>query len=205
MLQAAKWGMVAEDTEAPAGAAAAAQASASTWPSSTCTCRAWTAAQLAARIREAGPPAAAGAVHARSAGATAPATAVRRDPGEAAAPAPVVRHAGHAAGRGGAPAPRRRARPSRRSTPRWRHATRCASCSPRTTWSIRSWRLRLLQQMGYRADLASQRHRGGRVRRAPDLRRDADGRADARDGRAGGFAAHHRQLAARTSGRASSR
>ena len=48
--------------------------------------------------------------------------------------------------------------------------------------------LRLLQQMGYRADLASQRHRGGRVGRAPDLRRGADGRADAGDGRPRGDA-----------------
>ncbi len=36
-----------------------------------------------------------------------------------------------------------------------------------------------------------QRHRGGRVGRAPALRRGADGRADARDGRARGLAPHH--------------
>ncbi len=44
-----------------------------------------------------------------------------------------------------------------------RRATRCASCWPRTTWSTRSWRLRLLQQMGYRADRRQQRHRGRRM------------------------------------------
>ncbi len=53
--------------------------------------------------------------------------------------------------------------------------------------------LRLLQQMGYRADVASQRHRGHRVLRPPALRRGADGRADARDGRAGGHAPHRRR------------
>ncbi len=49
---------------------------------------------------------------------------------------PALRHAGDAAGQ------RRRCRapsgcrtaPSRASTPRWPSATRCASCSPRTTW-----------------------------------------------------------------------
>ena len=65
--------------------------------------------------------------------------------------------------------------------------------------------LRLLQQMGYRADLASQRHRGDRVGGAPDLRRGADGRADARDGRPRCDAADLRALAGATSGRASSR
>ena len=54
--------------------------------------------------------------------------------------------------------------------------------------------LRLLQQMGYRADLASQRHRSRRVGGAADLRRDPDGRADARDGRARSLAAHHREM-----------
>ena len=54
--------------------------------------------------------------------------------------------------------------------------------------------LRLLQQMGYRADLASQRHRGRRIGRAADLRRGADGRADARDGRPRGDAHDQRAL-----------
>ena len=65
--------------------------------------------------------------------------------------------------------------------------------------------LRLLQQMGYRADLASQRHRGDRVGRAPALRRRADGRADARDGRSRGDAQDHARVAPTASGRASSR
>ena len=41
-----------------------------------------------------------------------------------------------------------------------------------------------------------QRHRSHRVRRTPALRRGADGRADARDGRAGGQPPHHRQVQA---------
>ena len=69
----------------------------------------------------------------------------------------------HDARREAAP-PRRR--PSRRSTRRWRRAIRCASCWPRTTSVNQKLALRLLQQMGYRADLASQRHRGGRVGRS---------------------------------------
>ena len=42
-----------------------------------------------------------------------------------------------------------------------------------------------------------QRHRGDRVRRTANLRRGADGRADAGDGRARSFAAHHREVAPR--------
>ena len=44
--------------------------------------------------------------------------------------------------------------------------------------------LRLLQQMGYRADVASNGIEAVESRRAADLRRGADGRADAGDGRA---------------------
>ena len=55
--------------------------------------------------------------------------------------------------------------------------------------------LRLLQQMGYRADLARNGIEAIESRRAPDLRRGADGRADARDGRPRGDAADHRALA----------
>ena len=50
-----------------------------------------------------------------------------------------------------------------------------------------------------------ERHRGGRVGRAPALRRGADGRADARDGRARGDAADHARAGPTASGRASSR
>ncbi len=51
-----------------------------------------------------------------------------------------------------------------------------------------------------------QRHRGDRVRRAPALRRGADGRADARDGWARGQPAHRGAVAGiRPSARASSR
>ena len=50
-----------------------------------------------------------------------------------------------------------------------------------------------------------ERHRSRRIGGAADLRRDPDGRADARDGRARSLAAHHREVVRRTSGRASSR
>ena len=63
-LQAAKWGMVVMDTRSARGRPAdAARRPPSTWPSSTCTCRAWTAARWPARIRERRAHAAAGAVH----------------------------------------------------------------------------------------------------------------------------------------------
>ena len=63
--------------------------------------------------------------------------------------------------------------------------------------------LRLLQQMGYRADLASNGIEAVESRGAPDLRRRADGRADARDGRPRGGAPDLRRAGARTSARAS--
>ncbi len=56
--------------------------------------------------------------------------------------------------------------------------------------------LRLLQQMGYRADLASNGIGSHRVRRTPDLRCDIDGRADARNGRTGSIAPDLRALQA---------
>ena len=51
--------------------------------------------------------------------------------------------------------------------------------------------LRILQQMGYRADLASNGIEAVESVRAADLRRRADGRADARDGRARSLAPDH--------------
>ena len=65
--------------------------------------------------------------------------------------------------------------------------------------------LRLLQQMGYRADLASNGIEAVESVRAADLRRGADGRADAGDGRPRSVAPDQRALAAGASGRASSR
>ena len=56
--------------------------------------------------------------------------------------------------------------------------------------------LRLLQQMGYRADLASNGIEAVESVAAPDLRRRADGRADARDRRARSHAPDQRALAA---------
>ena len=57
--------------------------------------------------------------------------------------------------------------------------------------------LRLLQQMGYRADLASNGIEAIESVAAPDLRRGADGRADARDGRARSVAPDHARMAGR--------
>ena len=56
--------------------------------------------------------------------------------------------------------------------------------------------MRLLQQMGYRADLASNGIEAVESVRAPGLRRRVDGRADARNGRPGGVAANRRAIAA---------
>ena len=52
--------------------------------------------------------------------------------------------------------------------------------------------LRLLEQMGYRADVAGERPRGDRGAGAAAVRRRADGRADAGDGRARSDAADPR-------------
>ena len=63
--------------------------------------------------------------------------------------------------------------------------------------------LRLLQQMGYRADLASNGIEAIESVQAADLRRRADGCADAGDGRARRFAPYLRAMGTRASGRAS--
>ena len=60
--------------------------------------------------------------------------------------------------------------------------------------------LRLLAQMGYRADVAANGLEAIEARGAPAVRCDPDGRADARDGRAGGDAADLCALAGRASG-----
>ena len=65
--------------------------------------------------------------------------------------------------------------------------------------------LRLLQQMGYRADLASNGVEAIESVAAPAVRRGADGRADAGDGRPRSDAPDHGAAGRRASGRASSR
>ena len=104
--------------------------------SSTCTCRRWTALDARAeRSASAHAGAAAGAVqlarqaqggrrHRRRCSARYLAKPLRQSP--------ALRHAGDAA-RAGRRAEGRPRRPSPGSTPAWRRAIRCASCSPRTT------------------------------------------------------------------------
>ena len=120
---------------------------------------------------------------------------VQRLPRQADAPVAAVRHAGEpararAGAQGGRGAGQAAARPrpggaasaahpagrGQRGEPEARAAAAAAdglSCRPRV-----------------------QRHRGGRIGRAAGVRRGADGRADARDGRTRGVAPHHRALAA---------
>ena len=184
------WGMVAQDTEF-AGARRCdwlRTASATTWPSWTCTCRAWTASTLAARIREAG--------HRRCRWCCSPRSGARgaADSLFAATLAKPLRQSqlfdtlvsllAHDAGRGAgagcgqaahgrrhgaAPPAAHPAGRGQRGEPEARPAPAAADGLPRRR--------------------GQQRHGGGRVRRAPALRRGADGRADARDGRPGGHAA----------------
>ena len=121
------------------GAGRCSRPSPSTWPSSTCTCRRWTARCWPQRIREAGHtlPLVLFSSLGRKEAHGQP---VRRHSGQAAAPEPAVRHAGARCWRMRRRRSPRPPRPSRAWTPRWRRATRCASCWPRTTSSTRSWR-----------------------------------------------------------------
>ena len=63
--------------------------------------------------------------------------------------------------------------------------------------------LRLLEKLGYRADVAGERHRGDRGARAADLRSPAHRRPDARDGRGRGHAPDRRAVGPRMRGRGS--
>ena len=160
--------------------------------------------QLATRIREAGHHAAAGAVHARSAGRRTCSglfaaylakplhqsqlfdTLVTLLSGERAARAPRPSAAKPKLDAGMAAAP-----PAAHPAGRGQRGQPEAGAAPAAADGLPRRRGR-------------QRHRGHRMRRAPALRRGADGRADARDGRAGGQRAASPRAGRPASARASS-
>ena len=207
-LQTAKWGM-AVARHRVAGTrrcAGSTRARPSTSRSSTCTCRRWTALALARRDPRAPRRRCRWCCSARSAGAR-PATPtalfsaylakpirqsqlfdtlvglLAHDAAPKAAPAPAKPQLDP--GDGGAPSAAHPARRGQRRQPEARAAPAAADGLPR--------RPRV------------ERHRGGRVGGAPDLRRGADGRADAGDGRPRGVAADQPRSWPPASGRASSR
>ena len=207
-LQTGKWGMASRDTESPAEALRWLEAGERFdlaildmhMPE-------MDGVELARRIRASRADAAAGAVQlARPARGGRRRGAVRRLPGQADAPVAAVRHAGRACSRTtrvAKPAAAPAAKPQIDPAMAARHPLRILLAEDNVV--NQKLALRLLQQMGYRADLAVQRHRGGRVGGAPDLRRGADGRADARDGRPRRDAADLRAAGRAASARASSR
>ena len=105
------------------------------------------------------------------------------------------------------PAPKAGAAPAKAAarSRRWRRAIRCASCWPRTTSSTRSSRCGCCSRW---ATAPTSRRNGIEAiesRGAADLRRGADGRADAGDGRARGRRAGSPRAGQPASARASSR
>ena len=206
-LQTAKWGMAVARHRSPARrCAGSSRASASTSRSSTCTCPRWTASRwrgASAPSRPTLPLVLFSSLGRREAGDTESLfaaylakpmhqshlfdTLVTPARARAAPPAGAGRAAKPQidAGDGGAPSAAHPAGRGQRREPEARAAPAAADGLPRRP--------------------RRQRHRGGRIGRAPALRRGADGRADARDGRARRDAADLRALASPASARASSR
>ena len=139
-LQTAKWGMVVQDTEYPAQALEMLKAATPAHPYDLAIVDmhmpGMDGAELAAHIRAAGHklPLVLFSSHGRKEASDA---IFQCHAGQAAAPEPAVRHPGLNCWRT-KPIPQRARppppRPSHAWTPAWPSATRCASCSPRTTW-----------------------------------------------------------------------
>ena len=124
--------------------------------------------------------------------------AVCRNARQAAAPEPALRHARHTARQ------RRRRGRARRAHRRQAEDRRHARPAPPAAHPARRGQRREPEARAAPAAAdglprrpGEQRRRGDRMHRAPALRRGADGRADAGDGRARSLAPHHRQVAAR--------
>ena len=126
---------------------------------------------------------------------------VQRLPGEAGASVAAVRHAGEPA-RGQRHTARHAARHvvgHGQAEDRPRHGRAPSAAHPRGRGQRREPEARAAHPAadGLPRRSRRQRHRGDRVGRTPDLRRGADGRADAGDGWPGSVAAHHGEVAGR--------
>ena len=155
-LQTAKWGMVARHRVAAGSAALARAGEAFDLAILDMHMPEMDGVALGARIRERRPDAAARAVQlARPARGAATPTSSSRLPGQAAPPVAALRHAGRAllAQRRRAAGRRRPAKPRSTPTMAARHPLRILLAEDNVV--NQKLALRLLQQMGYRADLAS--------------------------------------------------